>query len=257
MIHHSAIQGSEEWKRLRLGMPCASEMDRLITAKRWEPVSGEARRKYLVRLLTERILGCPLDDAVSPAMLHGTDWEAKTRATYCMMNGCDVVDAGFCTNDEGTVGASPDGFVEEPDISVEFKSPFKPEVHMGYVLEPELFKQEYWIQVQSQLYVTQKKAVDLVSGFAGLPMVCVRIEPHPEFQAKLQAALRPFLSDLALLVDLAKTKGWLVESSGPAPVKQKLADDDGGLLGVSQDDITEYLKNIELKREAQKVQGAR
>ncbi len=82
MKHFQVVQGSDEWKQLRLGIACASEMDRVITAKRWEPVSGEARRKYLVRLLTERILDCPLDDAVTPAMIHGNDYEKKTRAAY-------------------------------------------------------------------------------------------------------------------------------------------------------------------------------
>ncbi len=239
--HWPCIQGSDEWKQLRLGIPCASEMDRVITAKRWEPVSGEARRKYLVRLLTERILDCPLDDAVTPAMIHGSDYEKKTRAAYEMQTGYDVVDAGFCTNDEGTVGASPDGFVDELDMSVEFKSPFKPEVHMGYVLEPELLKQEYFIQVQAQLFVCQKKAVDLVSGFAGLPMVVVRVTPHAEFQGKLAAALSTFVSDLALMVEMAKHKGWITER--PTGAK----DDGLSAFGVSAADIEGHISALKAK----------
>ena len=208
MIHHPCVQGSEEWLRLRMGGPTASEFDKIITPAKWEPAKGETRRKYLVHLLTELILDTPLTGVTTPSMLHGTSWEEKARAAYEMMRGVDVELCGFVTDDAGLYGASPDGFVGD-EGSVEFKCPENPEIHCGYMLDPETLKQAYFVQTQSQLFVTGRKWTDLVSYFGGMPMVCERIRPVNEFHAKLAAALRLFTNDLALYVDVARTKGWL------------------------------------------------
>lgn len=183
-IHHAVVQGSEEWLRLRLGKPTASEFDRIITAKKWEPTSGEARRKYALQLVTELILDGPLDGVTTPSMIHGKDWEVKARRAYEMIDGVDAVDCGFVTTDDGLVGASPDAFIGE-DGSLEIKCPERPEIHVGYLLNPDTMKDAHWVQVQGQLYVTGRQWTDLISYFMGIPMARVRITPHPEFQAKL------------------------------------------------------------------------
>lgn len=258
MRHWPCEQGSEKWLRLRMGRPTASEFERIIQPVKWEPTKSATRRTYLVYLVTELALDTPLSNVSSAAMQHGNDWEAKALATYEMMMSIDTEPAGFCTNDAGTIGASPDFFVGS-DGTGEIKSPFKPEIHMGYVLDNQSLVTDYFVQTQGQLYVTGRKWTDLVSCFAGMPLVRVRVEPVPEFQSKLESALNLFVADLRLLIDMAREKGCSIAepSTEPAAPNQKRADDDGGFLGVSQDDITEYLKNIELKREAQTVQGAK
>lgn len=204
MIHHACVQGSEEWLRLRLGRPTASEFHRIIQPKKWEPAAG--RRTYQVELLTELILDAPLDSAVVPAMLHGKDWEPKARRAYEMMHGVDVEECGFCSTDDGMVGASPDAFVGGTG-SLEIKCPEKPQIHVACLLSPDSLKDEHWVQVQGQLYVTGRQWTDLISYWMGMPMVTVRIQPHPEFQAKLKAALDLFLREFTDLVELAKAKG--------------------------------------------------
>lgn len=231
MIHFPCVQGSEEWHRLRMGRPTASEFDRIITAKKWEPTSGAARRSYALKLLTELILDIPLDQFVTPSMLHGKDWEPKARAAYEYQNGVDVEPVGFCSNDEGTAGASPDAFIGKAG-SLEIKCPELPQIHVGYLLSPDTLKDEYWVQVQGQLYITGREWTDLISYFHGMPMVCLRITPHAEFQAKLAASLKQFVQDLSNLVELAKARGvefpkpdeestkvysdWLTEEDGEA-----------------------------------------
>lgn len=204
MVHHSVVQGSEEWLRLRLGRPTASEFDRIITAKKWELSAG--RHTYALRLLTELILDGPLDSIVTPAMLHGKDWEEKARAAYEMAEGVDAITCGFCTTDDGMIGASPDAFIGE-EGSLEIKCPERPEIHVGYLLHPDTLKDEHWVQVQGQLLVSQRKWTDLISYFMGIPMARVRIEPHPEFQAKLAAALKTFLAEFKDLCELAVKRG--------------------------------------------------
>lgn len=208
MIIHNVIQGSPEWRELRLGIPTASEFERLITPKEWKPTKGETRRKYKVELLTELILGRPLDLITTASMQHGTDWEAKARAAYEMVQGVEVQQVGFCTDDAALYGASPDGFVGD-DGGCEIKCPDKPEIHVGYMLYPDLFKQEYFVQTQGQLYVTRRKWTDLISYFSGFDMVTVRIEPVPEFQEKLGVALKTFVVELAAAVAQARAAGWI------------------------------------------------
>lgn len=222
MIHHAVVQGSEDWLRLRLGRPTASNFEKLITAKKWEPTKGETRRGYMVYLLTELILDMPLDTVTTAAMQSGHDWEPRARAAYEMLHGVDVELCGFCTNDEGTIGASPDGFVGD-EGSLEIKSPFKPEIHCGYMLNPQSLVDEYFVQVQGQLLVAERKWTDIISYFSGMPMVTVRVEPHPEFQAKLTDALRLFTNDLALHIDVAKDKGWIKDK--PLPVQRDYSRD--------------------------------
>lgn len=216
MIHHSVVQGSEEWLRLRLGIPTASEFERIITPskqetkdgviKGWNPTKGETRRRYQVKLVTELILGCSLDDVNTAAMQHGKDWEPKARRAYEMMQGSDVEECGLCTLDDGSAGASPDGFVGD-EGSLEIKSPERPEIHVGYLLDPDSLRDEYWVQTQGQLFVTGRKWTDLISYFMGIPMAVVRILPDPEFQKRLGAALDMFRRELTDLIEIARKRG--------------------------------------------------
>lgn len=217
MIHHACVQGSEEWHRLRMGRPTASCFDRIITPKKWEPTKGETRRAYLVEILTELILDMPLDNVTTSAMQKGHDWEPKARAAYEMLKGVDVDLCGFCTTDDGKVGASPDGAMHSIRRSVEIKSPEKPQNHVAYMLNEQSLVDEYFSQTQGQLYVlgADYDSTDLISYFGGMPMVCVNVPKHPEFQKRLDEALKLFTNDLALYVDLAKTKGWIKDREEP------------------------------------------
>lgn len=234
MIHHACVQGDEQWVRLRLGRPTASEFHRIITPKKWDLAAG--RRSYQLELLTEAILDCPLDGALTPAMLHGRDWEPKARAAYEMMQGVEVEPCGFCTTDDGQLGASPDGFIGA-DGSAEFKCPISPQIHVNYLLHPEEFKDAHWAQVQGQFFVSGRKWTDLVSYFMGIPMVCLRVEPHVEFQERLQRHLHTFLAELGDLRALAITRGVRFPA-GPAQEKRSA---DYGRDWITQADVDAIL----------------
>ncbi len=238
-IHIPCIQGSDIWLRHRMGKPTASEFERIVQPKKWEPTKSETRRGYLVYLLTELVLDTPLSGVTTAAMQHGHDWEAKARAAYEMLTGVDTEPCGFCTNDAGTIGASPDFFVGE-DGSGEIKSPFKPEIHMGYLLDDQSLVNEYFVQTQGQLYITGRKWTDIISYFGGMPMVVARVTPHAEFQSKLAAALGPFVSDLAIMVEFAKDKGWITER--PAGSKNDLS-----VFGISEADTEAFIASLKAK----------
>jgi len=241
MIYFPVTQGSEEWNDLRKGRANSSEFEgHIITSKKWEPVTGQSRRRYALRLVTEQILGLSLDNFVTPAMLHGKDWEPKARAAYEMKYGVDVENCGYCTNDEGTAGASPDAFVGDDGL-LEIKCPEQPYIHLGYYLTPETLRDEYWVQVQGQLYITGRKWTDLISYFMNLPMACVRITPHPEFQKKLDEALRLFINDLALLADLARERGveFATDRQDPQIYREWL----------SEEDVETYLASLRARKD--------
>jgi hypothetical protein len=239
MIHHQVIQGSEEWQALRCGRPTASEFSRIIQPKKWGLAAG--RRSYQIELLTELALGGPLGQPTTPAMLHGHDFEAKARSAYELVNGVDVEPCGFCTNDAGSAGASPDAFVGKVGL-LELKNPMLPQVHMDHVLEPLEFLAEHWVQVQSQLYICDEREwCDLVSYWP-LPeseqrarLVSVRVKRHPEFQKKLDAALTTFLREFEELKELALSRGVRFPDRTPA------AAPDYGSDGVTMADVEEIL----------------
>lgn len=226
MKHHSCVQGSEQWLRLRMGKPTASEFGRILTPKNLE--RSASARIYAIDLLTELMLDCPLSGVTTAAMEHGHDWEAKAILAYEMLNGVDVEPCGFITNDEETIGASPDSLVG-PDGSLEIKCPAKPEIHVKYLVDPISLIKEYGLQVQGQLFVTGRKWTDLVSYFMGLPMQCIRIYPDPKVQDALSRELDIFVRDLSTLIDMARERQWFRESDGPKPVdhsKDWITDED-------------------------------
>lgn len=245
MKHFRVLQGTDEWKRLRMGRPTASSFDRIITAKKWEPTRGETRLAYQVFLLTELMLDTPLSGVTTAAMEHGKEYEDSARAAYEMMTGQDVTECGFVTDDAMTYGASPDSFVGE-EGSLELKAPLKPEIHVGYLMNPESLLLEHWVQTQGQLFVTQRRWTDLISYFRGLPLVKVRVFPHPEFQEKLAVAVRSFCAEFSDLVqrafdqgfikELPTMTGWISEGDCQMVRARRKAADDPGDLGVSLED---------------------
>lgn len=211
MIHIPCIQGSQEWLRHRMGKPTSSEFERIIQPAKWEPTKGSTRRKYKIELLTELMLDMPLATVTTAAFEHGHEWEEVARADYESSNGVDITPCGFCTTDDGTIGASLDGFVGDHGI-VEFKSPLKPEIHVGYWENPDTFLDEHFVQTQGELFVADDRQwVDLVSYFSGLPTVKVRVVRNPEFQQKLGVALRSFVCEFSDMVERAKARGVIPE----------------------------------------------
>jgi len=241
MIHLKVKQGSQEWQIRRLDIGTASESDKLVTAKKWEPTSSAARMAYILRLVTQRALGIPLDGWLSPAMLHGRDWEPKARTQYELQYGVEVEECGFCLTDDGTFGASPDAFVGEEGL-LEIKCPENPAIHMGNLLHPDNFRDAHWLQVQAQLYVTQRKWTDLVSYFQGLPMVCLRITPHPEFQIKFAAAVKQFTQDLKSEMALAEARGVVF----PEPESETST---AYRDWLSEEDVETYLASLRARKE--------
>src|SRR5580704_12428367 len=108
MITHDCAQGTSAWLALRSGIPTASCFDRILTPK--GKVSAQAE-KYMHALLAERMMGRPVTQHMTMWMARGNEKEAEAVAFYEAQRELDTQRVGFVTNDDRTIGASPDRFV--------------------------------------------------------------------------------------------------------------------------------------------------
>ena len=186
MIRHDVVQGSEEWRTLRLGIPTASGFHRIISPKQLKP--SAQRHRYLAELLVEKQTGRPYDMAATSWMGRGTALEDEARKFYEFQTGVDVEQVGFITNDAGTIGGSPDGLVGSDGI-VEIKcrsAARHVEVLMGTV---ELASMG---QVQGLLWLTERAWCDVVHYCPGLKQDITRVERDDNTVEHIAAAVVEF-----------------------------------------------------------------
>ena len=105
-IYHDVVQYSEEYDRLRLGIPTSSNFHKVITpqgkpSKQW--------REYACVLIAERILQHKIEFYNSPAMERGLIVEAEAADWYEFDQDVTVQRIGLITDDKHTMGAVPIG----------------------------------------------------------------------------------------------------------------------------------------------------
>ena len=203
MIVHSCVQGTTEWLALRAGIPTASCFDRIITKSGKPSTQAE---KYMHRLLAERIMQHPVTEFVSHWMDRGSQLEADARAYYEGVRELDVIKVGFCTNDERTIGASPDAFVGDDGL-LELKVPAE-HTHVGYLLTRAV-DAEYWPQVQGQLWITGRQWLDIMSYHPEMPPALIRVERDDGFIAALSRAVSAFSTELERQAVELRERGWI------------------------------------------------
>lgn len=196
MIRHDVEQGGPEWKMLRLGIPTASQFDKILTPGGKLSASAD---KYMNTLLAEQLLGVPMDDASSGFMERGNVLEKRALGYYELLHDGVVLEKiGFLTRDDRRVGASPDQLVGKDGL-LEIKCPSAPN-HVGYMRDAEGIG--YKVQVQGQLWIAEREWSDTLSYNPDLPPALVRQTRDDKFIALLAAAVDQFLEAM----DEAKEK---------------------------------------------------
>ncbi len=199
MIIIDCVQGTEEWKEARLGIPTASQAHKIITPKNLGPSSQAG--PYAATLIAELEIGYPLDDAYSKYMERGNDQEMEAVSWYEFEHPEHRVDrVGFCTSDDGAYGCSPDGLVGT-DGGLEIKIPGAAN-HMAYWLDRPFFYNKYRLQVQFALWLTGRAWWHLVSYNPDLQAVVIRVEPEPA----VHEALAPEVENLVAMVAEGRAK---------------------------------------------------
>jgi hypothetical protein len=188
-------QNTPQWDKVRLGIPTASEFDRIITTTR---TRSKEREKYLYELAGEKITGKRKKKYKNDAMDRGHEREDESRKTYEFITGNEVNLVGFCFFDEKKdFGCSPDGLIGE-DGGFETKDT-EPHIQLKR-LDIGWSGMEHFQQVQGGLLVTGRKWWDLVSYSRGIQPIIVRFERDEDFIKKLQIELILFSNDLNTIV---------------------------------------------------------
>lgn len=192
MIVLDVVQGSAEWELARVGIPTASNFDRILTPARLQ--YSKSAEKYRNQILAEWLLGHPIDFGDSQFMERGKEMESQARAWYEFEQDVKVEQVGLVLRDDRMVGGSPDGLVQE-DGGLEIKCP-SIHVHIGYLLTPEQLAADHGHQAQGGMYLTGRRWWDLVSFSPVLPSVVHRVERDERYIAALAPALDRFIAEL-------------------------------------------------------------
>lgn len=192
--HEQIEQGSDEWLALRCGILTASEMKNIISPVKLEPVKNPA---HLYELLSQRITGYVEPQYISDDMVRGMNDEIDARALYAK-HYAPVKECGFITNNNIgiTFGYSPDGLVGDDGL-IECKS--RRQKYQVETITTGTLPDEYRIQVQTGLMVSNREWCDFISYSAGLPMFVLRVFNDVEIQDKILKAAVEFENKLAAL----------------------------------------------------------
>lgn len=183
-------QGSDEWLAARCGLITASEV-KLILTPTLKAANNDKSRAHFWELLAQRISRYVEPRFVTDDMLRGQVDEIEARSLY-EQHYAPVQEVGFITNDRWgfTIGYSPDGLVGD-DGAIECKSRrqrFQVETILRHI-EDRVIPEDFILQVQTGLLVSEREWIDLVSYSGGLPLVVIRAYPDPKIQnAILEAA---------------------------------------------------------------------
>lgn len=191
ITYHELIeQGSPEWLAIRCGRLTASEMKLIITPSNLKPANNDKERAHLYELVAQRITGYVEPHYVSDDMLRGMVDEIDARNIYSEMF-APVAEMGFITNDKWgfTLGFSPDGVVGDDGL-IECKS--RRQKYQIETIIKGVMPDDYLIQVQTALLISERKWCDFISYSAGLPMVTLRIYPDPVIMDAIVGAAMVF-----------------------------------------------------------------
>lgn len=185
------IQGSDEWKRLRAGVPTASVFEDVMAKG-----EGKTRRTLLYKLVGERLTGEPADSFSNVHTARGNEVEPEARSLYSMMSDNEVAQVGFCLNDglcAAPVGYSPDGLIGDDGL-LELKSRL-PHLQIELLVSGEV-PTKHMPQIQGGMWVSGRQWIDFGSYCRGLPLFIKRVYRDELYIVRLKKELDSFISDM-------------------------------------------------------------
>lgn len=190
-------QGTPEWREARRGIPTVSEFHSIFAKGQ-----GKTRRKYLYQLVGEILTGDVLDGFTTLHTERGHLLEAEAISLHAF-DVADITRPGFVRRKtpSGYVGCSPDALVGD-DGMIEVKTKL-PHLQLEVIAKNDI-PPEHYAQVQGALWVTQRKWIDFISYWPGLPLFVQRVEPHPDYVKQLELEVNAFNNELAAAVEAMK-----------------------------------------------------
>lgn len=193
-VYHTDIeQGSDEWRKVRLGLMTASELKLVITPT-LKIADNKDTRIHLYELLAQRVNQYVEPHFESYDMERGKFDEEHAREKYAEKI-APVTECGFITNDKFgfTLGYSPDGLVGEDGL-IECKSRVQKHQMKTLVecVAQNAIPDDFVIQVQAGLLISERKWLDFISYSGGMMMAVVRCYPDPVIQSAIVDAAAKF-----------------------------------------------------------------
>lgn len=203
VVHHDVEQGSDEWRRLHIGVPSASEFDKVMASG----VGGgesKGRASMLRRMAGEILTGEPAESYENAAMRRGKEMEAEACEHYAFTRGVELERVGFVTRElpgARLVGCSPDRLVGKEGV-LETKT-MRPDLLIELALKGAGgFPAEHRAQCQGILWVADREWVDLKIFYRRFPASpTFRVVRDEEYIKRLSDAVEVFHWDLARLVE--------------------------------------------------------
>ena len=193
-------QGTDEWKKARLGYVSASNLDAVMAKNK----SGEAttRKNYKIRLVTERLTKQIGESFTSAAIEWGVQQEGFARMAYEAKTNILVDKTGFWKHSSiPWVGCSPDGLAEGG--LVELKCP-NSTTHVEYIFANKL-PSEYVKQVHGQLWVMEREWADFVSYDPRMPernqLFVIRVHRDDALIKEMETEVKKFLSEVEEIIE--------------------------------------------------------
>jgi len=209
MKFHEVEQYSTEWWRVRMGIPTASNFHLFMTpgGKPTAPDNKE-RRKYLYRLVAERILQEPMPPRFegNEYTERGREMEDEAAKAFSERTGLSVMPGGFMTTDNGRYGCSLDRLMKIG--AVEIKAPAA-WTHIQYLVEGP--GDRYKPQVQGQLMISGFITVDFWSWHPRFAPVHIMTKSDERYQARLRQELGLFCEELDNVEEYVRRHGNVAE----------------------------------------------
>lgn len=192
------LQGSEEWKLLRLGKVTASRVADVVA--RTKTGYGASRANYMAQLIAERLTNTVAESYTNGAMQHGIETEPEARSAYEFYQGVTVKEVAFVPHPKiDQAGCSPDGLVGDDGL-VEIKCP-NTATHLETLLG-QAVPSKYETQMQFQMACTGRKWCDFVSYDPRMPenmrLFIKRLSRDDKRIAELENEIAAFLLEMAV-----------------------------------------------------------
>lgn len=210
-LHHhwDLVQDTDEWRQIRCGLLTASEMKLIITPT-LKVASNDKERAHLYDLIAQRITGYTPPQFQTFDMMRGKLDEVDALQLYHQKYN-KLQSCGFITNNRWgfTLGYSPDGLIVDFDGVVECKSRL-PKYQVETILT-DTMPDEYAIQVQTALLVSERNWCDFISYCGGMPMFVRRVYADDQIQDAIIKAATIFHEKMDRYIAEYKTR---VEEKG-------------------------------------------
>lgn len=222
-------QTSAQWFELRCGIPTASEFKNLISEKALlkadivkrvasygeekalskktvpqleeiakengvdlSPIWEVSNNSYHYQLTAEVLAGYNPDPWMgNDHTEHGKDAEEAAVSQYEEEHSVKTEVVGFVTDDDHTMGCSPDRLVGEDGL-LEIKAPMARNMVRLFCEEmsDDVCPKDHYIQIQGQLLITGRKWCDLCVYHPSLGIKTIRVLPNNEVQTVLLKAIK-------------------------------------------------------------------